>query len=102
VMLASITSGNFLYGKLIQPAKEDKTLQQKVSISFTATIIRLALLEGSVLLAIASMLTTTNTFYLIFVGVGLLYYFTLAPKNEKISRDLNLTSDERHTLGMSH
>jgi hypothetical protein len=101
VLAAGMGAGNFLFKKLLSPVKKgEKTLQQKISIYFSSSIIRFALTEGPVLLAIVALLQTNNLFYMIFVAVGLLFYFTLNPKEERIARDLELTYDQKSELGM--
>lgn len=101
LLVAGMGIGNMLFQKLITPAKdESKSLTQKISIFSSSTIIRYALTEGPVLIAIIAFLTSGNMFYLIFAGVGILYFLTLKPKPEKISKDLNLSYDQQAELGI--
>ena len=100
-LVAGMGIGNFLFQKLITPAQdENKTLRQKISIYFSSTIIRYALIEAPVLIATVAFNLSSNTFYLIFIGVGILYFFTLKPRPDKVAKDLNLTYDQRDELGI--
>ncbi|MCB9223494.1 MAG: hypothetical protein H6582_04890 [Crocinitomicaceae bacterium] len=101
VLVIGMGMGNFLFQKLITPAQEEsKSLHQKTSIYFSATIIRYGLTEGPVLVAVVALLQSTNIFYLIFVGIGILYFLTLKPRPEKIAKDLNLDYDQRDEMGI--
>lgn len=95
-----ITAGNYMFQKFMNSYSSDKTLQQKISILLSASIIRYALIEGPVLFATVVFLISSNLFYMIFAGIGVLYFLTLKPKNEKISDQLELTYEERTELGL--
>jgi hypothetical protein len=100
-LVAGMGLGNTLFQKLLAPAKDEKkTLQQKISIYTSTSIIRFALTEGPVLIAIVAFVTSGNLFYLIFAAVGILFFLTLRPSPEKIAKDLNLTYDQQEELGI--
>lgn len=95
-----ITAGNYMFQKFMNAQSADKTLQQKISILLSASIIRFALIEGPVLFATVVFLMSSNLFFMVFAGIGVLYFLTLKPKNEKIGDQLELTHDERTELGI--
>jgi uncharacterized membrane protein len=57
-------------------------------------LIRLATCEGVGLLAIVSLLLTSNLFFLVFLVIALLFLIQYYPTPDKIGREINLTQNE--------
>ena len=91
---ASIFVGNMLGRKKLEEAKNKATLQEKLVIYQSSSIIRYALLEGTALLAIVTFGNEYNFFYLIFAAIAIGYVLYLRPTKDKITTDLNLTAKE--------
>lgn len=80
--------------KKLEEAKNKATLQEKLVIYQSSSIIRYALLEGTALLAIVTFGNEYNFFYLIFAAIAIGYVLYLRPTKDKITTDLNLTAKE--------
>ena len=61
-----ITAGNYMFQKFMNSHSPAKSLQQKISILLSASIIRFALIEGPVLFATVVFLISSNLFFMIF------------------------------------
>ncbi|MEO9531266.1 MAG: hypothetical protein ABJG68_11920 [Crocinitomicaceae bacterium] len=99
LMFGCIAASTFIPKKLLAPIKNTKDLTQKTTVYNTSSIIKYALIEGPVLLSIVCFILTHSLYFLVFTAIGILYFVTLKPNPEKISRDLELTYDERSELG---
>jgi hypothetical protein len=64
----------------------------------SASIIRWAILEGAVMLALIAQLLTKNYYYSIFIFLLLVFFFLYAPSAEKIKSQLGLNSEEQAML----
>ncbi len=92
--VASVFVGNMLFKKNMKELNTTETLQSKLAIYQTSSIIRYALLEGTALLAIVTFSNENNLYYLIFAVIPLGYLLLLRPTKDKITTDLNLTAQE--------
>lgn len=100
-LVAGMVIGNFLYQKLSQPIRTDLPLKRRVSAYFTSNIIRFALIESPVFVLVLIFLTGGNLFYLLFTLIGLIYFITLQPKNQKMIKDLKLNYEETEEMKLN-
>jgi beta-lactamase regulating signal transducer with metallopeptidase domain len=95
IALGAYLISNILFKKLIQVARANADLGEKLAGYRGALITSYAFLEGCSLLAIIATMLTSNMLYLGIAGVLMLYFLTIGPKRERIVRDLELSpSDE--------
>ncbi|UKN02904.1 hypothetical protein K6119_05170 [Paracrocinitomix mangrovi] len=100
VLVLGISGGNVLYKKMVAAVTPDKSLQQRISIFFTSSIIKFAMTEATVLVSFIAVVMTLNSFYYIIGAIGLVYYFTIKPSKQKIADILQLTSEEKDKVGI--
>lgn len=79
-----------LYKKAISSLVDKSSLKGKLTGFQTAFIMKLALLEAPSLLGMMAFFLTENLFYLIFVGVLMIYFFLERPTKARIINDLEL------------
>jgi hypothetical protein len=94
LVLFGIFVGSFLFKKSVAKLREKTSLGEKLTAYQTAFIKRCALAEGASMFGIVCMLLTSNTYYLIVVGVNILYFIIIRPTKFKIQDDLNLGYEE--------
>jgi ABC-type protease/lipase transport system fused ATPase/permease subunit len=100
ISLAAFIGSGFLFKKKMDAVK------QATGISFgyrmdqyrNASIVRWAMLEGAVMLALIAQLLTKNYYYSIFIFLLLVFFFLYAPSAEKIKTQLQLNSEEQAML----
>lgn len=92
-------AGHFLFLKLLGNIKSDSTLKDKLMAYQSATIVRLALLEGPSLFSIVGLLLTGNMIFLGITGAIIAYFIYLRPTRQKIEDDLSLSYEEKAELG---
>ena len=78
----------------------DKDLKSKLQMYLSASIIRWAGAEGACLLSVIAVYLSGNLTYFCITAVYFLYMITLNPTPKKISKELNLSYDEKHELGI--
>ncbi|UOE47733.1 hypothetical protein MTO98_25305 [Mucilaginibacter sp. SMC90] len=91
-------ASHMLFLKLLGNIKSDATLKAKLMAYQSATIVRLALLEGPSLFAIVGFLLTGK---LILIGISVVliaYFIYLRPSRQKIEDDLTLGYEEKAEL----
>ncbi len=93
-MIAGTFVSKTMLGK-IDPAG---TFRQKLVAYQTAFIIRWALTEGASLFCVVGYMLTGNLFYLIVVGINVIWFWTLRPTKEKAKTDLSLSFEEEAEL----
>jgi F0F1-type ATP synthase membrane subunit c/vacuolar-type H+-ATPase subunit K len=98
LVVFGIFTGSFMFKQAVAKVAEKPSLSEKLSAYQTALIIRYALSEGPSLFGIVCMLLTHNLYYLIVVGVNILYFIIIRPTKFKIQDDLNLAYDEQTEL----
>jgi hypothetical protein len=64
----------------------------------SACMVRWAILEGAVMLALIAQLLTKNYYYTIFIFLLLIFFFLYAPTADKIKTQLDLNSNEQAML----
>jgi uncharacterized membrane protein len=97
----NLPAGYFVAKMLFKKIDQNDQLKDKMQKYRTAQIIRLALCEGVGLLAIVSLLLTSNLFFLIFLFIALFVMLLYYPSPDKIGREINLTQNEIEMFGNS-
>jgi hypothetical protein len=100
VLFSGIIMSSVIYKKFVSKGKTAKDLPAKTSIYLTSNIIRYALIEGPVLLALVIFNLNNNLLFLALAGIGILYFLSVKPNPAKISRELDLTYEEKAELGI--
>jgi len=91
-------AGHFLFLKLLSNIRRDTPLKAKLIAYQSATIIRLALLQGPSLFSIIGFLLTGKLIFLAIVGALVAYFIYVRPSRQKIEDDLNLDYEEKAEL----
>jgi hypothetical protein len=86
------------FGKIVH----DDLLKNKLTRYQSGQIIRLATCEGIGILAIVSLLLTSNLFFLFFLSIALFVMIQYYPTPDKIGREINLTQNEIDQFNNQH
>jgi hypothetical protein len=95
LVIFGIFMGTFLFKQLLAKIAEKPTVKEKLSAYQAALIIRYALSEGASFFGIVCMLLTNNAYYLLVVGINIIYFIIIRPTKFKIQDDLNLAYEEQ-------
>ena len=98
LVVMGIFLGTFLFKKQLEKVAEKTSLQEKLPVYQSALIMRAAMSEGASLFGIVCMMLTANLFYLLIVGINILYFIWIRPTKFKIEEDLKLDYDEKAAL----
>ncbi|HCY74937.1 MAG TPA: hypothetical protein DHV28_03380 [Ignavibacteriales bacterium] len=94
VVLSSILASKFIYTKQVAEFDKSLPLENKLVSYRTASIIRLALLEGANIFNISIMIITTSYFFAgLFVIITTLFFFN-RPTKEKFIMDYEVSSED--------
>lgn len=89
----------FLPRKLVEEARAQTSFDDKLATYRRAQVMRLALMEGSVLLCLVGyFFVTANYILLALAAVGIALFIPFMPSRNKITRELELTSKEEMML----
>lgn len=89
-MVTSVSTSIFLRKAMLAKV-HNETNPLKLIKSYTNTrIIQMGLVDASILFAIVCYVLTTNTFFLLLAGIGILYFTSLFPLESKVIRQLKL------------
>jgi hypothetical protein len=99
LIIFGILGGSFIFKQQVAKLAGKQLLIEKTQGYQTALIIRFALAEGASLFGIVSYLDHGNLFYLILVGVNVLYFIWIRPTKSKADDDLNLSYEDKIALG---
>lgn len=100
VLFVGITAGKFMFNTLMKKMEHAKSMQEKIGIYTSSSLIQYAFIEGAVMLSIVTFMMSGNLFFLIFMVVGVLYFLSLMPNPDKIAKQMNLSYDEKGELGI--
>lgn len=89
-MVVSVSTSIFLRKALLAKV-HNETNALKLIQSYTSTrIIQMGLVDASIIFAIVCYVLTTNTFFVLLAGIGILYFVSLFPLQSKMLRQLKL------------
>ena len=94
LIFSGIIAGSFLFKTLKAKVAEKETLVEKLRAYQMAVIVRFALAEGPSLFGLVCFLLTNNLYYLILVGVNLVYFIIIRPTKFNIHDDLALSYED--------
>lgn len=94
VAAMSLVMGRIATQPILQKAKQESTLMDKLNVFRNASIIRWALMEGASLFAVIGFMLSGQMVFLAVALAGMAYIFTLRPTPEKAAADLGLTDAE--------
>lgn len=86
---------NFMFKQQLEKAKKAPNFPEKIKQYQTALIIKWALIEAPIILAITATLITGNIIFLGIAALLIIYLYTLKPNKEKLFSDLELSREER-------
>ena len=89
-----LTTGHLFTKMIFRKIDQNESTRNKLSKYKSGQIIRLATCEGIGMLAIVSLLLTSNLFFLIFLLIALMIMIQYYPTPDKIGREINLTPTE--------
>jgi hypothetical protein len=98
MIIGGMIAGSFLYRRQLNQMDKNAQLKQKLSVYQTAFIIRCAPSEGASLFGVVICMQTNNLFYLVLVGLNVIYFVWIQPSKEKIEEDLKLSDDDKIAL----
>ncbi len=91
-MVVTVSVSIFLRKSMLAKV-HNETNPLKLLQSYTSSrIVQLALLDGSILFAIVCYLLTSNLFFVLLCGIGILYFASLFPIRNKVIQQLKLDS----------
>lgn len=93
-MIFAIAIGYWLFGNQMKNAKASNNLNDKLHTYRSASIIRWALLEGAVLVALIFYLLSGSVVLLAVAGISLVAFLLLHPNVMRLKIDLDLTQAE--------
>jgi hypothetical protein len=99
LVIGGMILGSFLYKQQLAKLGGEATLKEKTAAYQTALIIRCALSEGASLFCIIHYMLTGNLFYLLLVGLNILYFIWIRPTKDKIADEVNLSYEDKVELG---
>ncbi len=90
--------GIFLFQRQIRSIKKENSLQSKLSAYQTALLIKYALLEGPVFLALVAYWLSGNALHLVIAISLLLYLYAQRPTKDQLFKALPLNLEERKSF----
>jgi hypothetical protein len=96
IVIGAILASQAIFKKLIAATENKTDLKSKLASYQTATIIKLALIEGPAFLGIVLSMITGNTAYIAIAIVLVIYFLLQKPTLTKVARDLKLRGDDRN------
>lgn len=93
--LFGIFGGQTVKRKNIEKASNSSSLRQKLGTYQTASLINYAFIEGPALFGIVLYLQTSEFIYLLVALILMMYFLTLRPTKEKISKSLQLNREHQ-------
>jgi len=97
-VVGGLFGSNIMFKKALAEAKRKPRLVDKMAYYRSALIIRYALLEGPSFFGIVVYLITGDYLFLGMSGLIIAVFFTLKPGPDRAVNDLELSSDETHTI----
>jgi hypothetical protein len=89
-MVISVSTSIFLRKAMLAKVHHE-TNPLKLIKSYTSTrIIQMGLVDASIIFAIVCYVLTTNTFFVMLAGIGILYFASLFPLQNKVIQQLKL------------
>jgi hypothetical protein len=98
LLIQGVFVSNLLYKKKLRNAAKLDLLLQKTAAYRSALVLRMAMLEVPVIFSIILFYLTSNYLNLAIAGVIILYFASLRPNREKISRELDLNPSDQHKM----
>lgn len=91
-MVISVSTSIFLRKAMLAKV-HNETDSLKLIKAYTSTrIIQMGLVDASILFAVVCYILTTNTFFIMLAGIGILYFASLFPLQNKVIQQLKLDS----------
>jgi len=95
ITVAGLIAGIFISKNKLAGMNDTNSLDEKLAIYQTTSIIRYALTEGASLFGIVTYLITGNLLFLLITGLNILYFIWLRPTKLKVEDDLNLSFEDK-------
>jgi hypothetical protein len=96
--IAGVAASHFLFSKRLETLRQRDGLAQKLQDYRSALILRWALLEGPVMLAIIAYMLTGNFLLLILIAAVVILFIFFRPSRSRALQDLQLPHDEEYQL----
>lgn len=96
--IASLAASTLLWKKSLSAAKSLPNLQEKLAKYHQSFIVKLALMESSVLFSIICYLLTAQYLYLIIAALMMILFFFYRTSKERLISELECTNDEKKQL----
>jgi hypothetical protein len=92
IMVIMVSTSIFLRKAMLAKV-HNETDPLKLIKSYTSTrIVQMALVDASIIFAIVCFVLTTNAFFIMLSGIGILYFASLFPLQNKVIQQLKLDS----------
>jgi tellurite resistance protein TehA-like permease len=95
VSLFGVIGGQSIKNKTIEKAESKILLREKLGAYQTASLIQYAFVEGPAFFGIVLYIQTAEFVYLLIAFVMMIYFLTLKPKKERITKALRLGRDHQ-------
>lgn len=94
LLIGSVLFSNKIYKRRLPEIAANLNLEDRLIQYRGLSILRFALIEGSVLFAIIAFFITGSNPMALFAAAGILFFISLRPTKEKIIQDLQLSGGE--------
>lgn len=98
VVLGGIIAGYFIYKTQIKKSVNETTFKRKLEAYRSTSITRYAFIEGPNLFCIVAYYLTSNMIFMYMVVVVLIYYLFSYPSLDKMTKEMELSSQEINQL----
>ncbi|MBC8112662.1 MAG: hypothetical protein H7Y04_16560 [Verrucomicrobia bacterium] len=96
--LIAVVASRFLFTNLIKMAKKKSILTEKIQAYFSATIIKVALVEMAGILGAVAFFLTGNLFFMAGLAFSVVFLYLERPTLTKITEHLALNVEEKNLL----
>lgn len=97
-IIGGIVISNLIFKNRIKLAHNLPSLLNKMSDYYSVQIIRLSVLEGTILFSIVVCFITGEFLFLAMGGISMMVFYTLKPSREKAAKDLELDLMDINTI----
>jgi DMSO reductase anchor subunit len=89
-MVISVSTCIFLRKSMLAKVHNETNPSKLIKAYTSSKIVQMALMDASILFAIVCYMLTTNTYFVLLGGLGILYFGSLFPLQKKVIQQLNL------------
>ncbi|AEA42175.1 hypothetical protein [Fluviicola taffensis] len=91
-MVIAVSTSIFLRKSTLAKIHNETNPAKLIKAYTSSKIIQMAMMDASILFAIVCFVLTTNSYFVILSGLGILYFISLFPLQKKVIHQLNLNN----------